>query len=128
MENVNDIIRQAYHNSNSENFKISDKLTLKEATLDGAWKKHGFSSTAGSYIKNIGYDPEVFDMSDQEWVENLLFQNATANHKGETHKGSWRISFFSASKNLAILKIDLIEAGIHDFSAFMNAAALDTLP
>lgn len=126
--NVNALLQSAYANSANPNLKISDKLTLKAATIDGAWSKHGFHSTAGSFITNIGYDPEVVDMSEQEWVEKLLFQDATANYKGDTNKGEWRISLFSASKNIAILKLNLLDAGIQGFAAFMNAAALETLP
>jgi hypothetical protein len=126
--NVNALLRRAYDNVTIPGYKINDKLTLKEATLDGSWKKHGFHSNAGSYLQDIGYDPEVVDMSEQEWVEKILFKDSTANYKGETHKGEWKISLFSASKNIAILKLNLIESEIHGFEAFMNAAALETLP
>lgn len=126
--NVNALLQRAYSNSADPNLKIKDKLTLKQATIDGAWEKHGFNSTSGSYLKNIGYDPDMLELSEQEWVEKILFQDSTANYKGETHKGDWKISLFSASKNIAILKINLLDAGIHGFEAFMNAAALETLP
>lgn len=123
MNNVNDLLYRAYGNTINPNHKISDKLSLKEATLNGAWAKHGFNSQAGSYIKNLEYDPEMLELTEQEWVENILFEEATARHKS-----AWKISFFSASDNLAILKVNLLDAGIHGFSAFMNAAALETLP
>lgn len=125
--NINELINKAYTNSINKNFMINDSLSLKQATVDGAWKKHGFQSSCGSYIKNIEYDPEFLEIPEQAWVEDILFKDKTA-CKGDTSKGHWRKSFFSASKNLAILKIDLHEAGIHGFEAFMNAAELETLP
>lgn len=121
INNINNIIHEAFINATNDNFKINKELSLKSATMDAAWQKHGFHSNAGSYLQNVGYDPEATELSEQEWVEKLLFQDAT-------NKGEWRISLFSASKNLAILKINLLDAGIHGIEAFMNAAALETLP
>lgn len=122
--NINDIIYRAFHNSSNKDLRIHKDLTLKEATLDGAWKKHGIKSSASSHIifNGKGKEKEI-----RENFESLLFDNATdPEHLGV--KGKWRTSIFSGSKNFMISRIDLSVFELTSFSAVIGAVKIEDIP
>lgn len=121
--NINDIIYRAFHNSSNKDLRINKDLTLKAATLDGAWKKHGIKSTASSHLI---FDGKGKEKEIRENFESLIFDNATDfEHLGV--KGKWRTSFISGSKNLLIARIDLSDFETA-FSAVIGAVKIDDIP
>lgn len=122
--NINELIHRAFLNSSNKDLRINKDLTLKAATLDGAWKKHGIKSNNSSHIicDVKGKEKEI-----RKDFESLLFENATdPEHLGV--KGKWRTSIFSATKNIMISRIDLSVFGLTSFSAVLGAVKIDDVP
>lgn len=123
INNINNIIHEAFINATNDNFKINKELSLKSATMDAAWKKHGMRSTSASHIvfEGKGKDKEV-----REDFESLIFVQGT-DSENLGIKGKWKMSFMSASKNLLIARVGL-ESFYTAFRAVLGAAKIEDIP
>lgn len=125
--NINAIVHEAFLNSSNDKYKINKELTLKAATLDAAWAKHGVGSSVASHILFGGDVNKNFTDEDMRGMfEELIFSQGT-DAKGFGITGKWRTSFMSASKNLLIVRIDL-DYLVTDFRAVMGAAKIEEVP
>lgn len=118
--NINNIVFEAFSNSGDSKFDVNNDLSLKAATLDAAWKKHGIGSSSSSHLvfEGKGKEEEL-----RALFESLIFISGTdAEHWFA--KGKWRTSFISGSKNILIARIDLSEFET-SFSAVMGAVKID---
>lgn len=121
--NINNIIHVAFLNASNKELKINNGFTLKAATLDGAWAKHGIKSTASS---RLVFDGKGKEKEIREDFEKLLFvQGTDSEHLGAN--GKWRTSFMSASKNLLIVRFNLDEFVTH-FRAVIGAVKIEDVP
>jgi hypothetical protein len=122
MENINEIIHSAFINSNKD-LKISNELTLKAATMDAAWKKHGIKSNSSSHIV---FDGKGKEKEIREDFESMLFIQGTDSENLGV-KGKWKTSFFSASKNLLIARVEL-DSFWSNFNAMLGATKIENVP
>ena len=126
MNNINELIHDAYINSIDEKLKINDKISLKSATLDAAWAKHGLGSTSSSHILSYEYSEDVPEEELREAFEHMLFVEGTDAEKGCVN-GKWRTSFCSGSKNILIARIDMQDLW-SVFHAVLGTTKIDDVP
>lgn len=121
MGNINQIIFEAFSNSSNEKLKINKDLSLKAATLDSSWKKHGTKSKSSSHV--VYYDGKGNEKEIRKDFETLLFVQST-DSENLGIKGKWKMSFMSAAKNILIARIDLGSL-YTDFRAVLGAVKIE---